>query len=255
MKKTLFFLALLISVVLNAKTTYLPKYHGYLHIVTDGDTLSTTNNSICFELADPGGMFVLAIEHEEVTEAKVKAIKRAKRAAGWATFSAIMSGVSTAFSDNTLQYLVRSTNTQIASTIASIYTANANEQKNLSIHLCIDNTTDGELMVCDMVRGLTWWILPRQTMKLKINNPEAACLRISDSQSHNVRYATAMAGSRLTKWDIVLETDEFWVVPVYREGQLHIDDNIDFYKRINKADFTETSMPYETFKELKKRYK
>ena len=70
MRKVLFLIALLLCLAVNAKTTYLPKYHGYLHIVTDGDTLSTTNNSICFELADPGGMFVLAIEHEEVTEAK-----------------------------------------------------------------------------------------------------------------------------------------------------------------------------------------
>lgn len=39
-------------------------------------------------------------------------------------------------------------------------------------------------MVCDMERGLTWWILPHQSMQLKLNNPEASQLRISDPQSH-----------------------------------------------------------------------
>ena len=46
MRRDLLLFTLLITAALNAKTTYLPKYHGYLHIVTDGDTLATTNNAI-----------------------------------------------------------------------------------------------------------------------------------------------------------------------------------------------------------------
>ena len=255
MKRLLLFSFVFFSLFVDAKTTYIPTYYSYLHIVTDCDTLAVTNNTDYLELTDPSGMFVIAIDHEEVTAEKVKAIKRAKRAAGWATFSAVVSGVSTAFSDNTLQYMVRSSYTQIATNLAGIYQANSIAQQTLAINICIDNTTDSEMMVCDMVRGLTWWILPRQTMKLKINNPEATSLRISDSQSRNVRYVSALAGSKLTKWDVLIETDDFWVVPVYRDGELHIDDNIDYYKRIDKADYTETSMPYETYRELKKKYK
>lgn len=130
-------------------------------------------------------MFVLRIDHEDVTKDKVKAIKRKKRIAGWAILSAVLNGVSTAFSDNSLQYLVRSKNAQIATALAEIYAANAKEEQTLGIDLGIDNTTDGELMICDMERGLTWWILPQHSIQLKLNNPEASRLRISDSQNRN----------------------------------------------------------------------
>lgn len=119
-KIILFTAALFACIIVNAKTTYIPTYYSYLHIVTDCDTLAVTNNTDYLELTDPSGMFVIAIDHEEVTAEKVKAIKRAKRAAGWATFSAVVSGVSTAFSDNTLQYMVRSSYTQIATNLAAI---------------------------------------------------------------------------------------------------------------------------------------
>ena len=114
-----------------SKTTYIPTYRNYLHIVMGSDTLSTTSNLDTLELVDPNGMFILKIDQEDVTKEKVKSIKRWKRAAGWATFSVVMSGVSTAFSNNSLQYMVRSTNTQIAATIADIYSANAKEDKHL----------------------------------------------------------------------------------------------------------------------------
>ena len=171
MRKTILFFALFAAMALQAKTTYIPTYRNYLHIVTGGDTLAATSNLDTLELADPEGMFVLRIDQEDVTKEKVKAIKRAKRAAGWATFSAVLSGVSTAFSDNSLDYMVRSTNSQITSMIADIYSANAKAEQTLGIDMWIDNTTDSELMVCDMERGLVWWILPRQSMQLKLNNP------------------------------------------------------------------------------------
>ena len=129
MKRLLLFSFVFFSLFVDAKTTYIPTYYSYLHIVTDCDTLAVTNNTDYLELTDPSGMFVIAIDHEEVTAEKVKAIKRAKRAAGWATFSAIVSGVSTAFSDNTLQYMVRSSYTQIATNLAGIYQANSIAQQ------------------------------------------------------------------------------------------------------------------------------
>lgn len=86
-------------------------------------------------MAEEGGMFTIRIEHEEVTKEKLKAIKRAKRAAGWMEFSAVMSGVSTAFSNNSLQYMVRSTNTQVAIELTDFYKANANAEQKLNIDM------------------------------------------------------------------------------------------------------------------------
>ena len=111
-----------------AKTTYIPTYRSYIHIVTDGDTVSTSGNLTWTEMKDGGGMFEIGIEHEEVTREKVKAIKRAKAAAGWAAFATVLSGVSTALSDNSLQYYVRSENTRLTAELADMYAFNANEE-------------------------------------------------------------------------------------------------------------------------------
>ena len=107
-------LNILVAITINSKTTYIPTYLSYLHIVTGVDTVAVTNNLDTLELKDPEGMFIMRIDQENVTSEKVKAIKRMKAAAGWATFGAVMGGVSTAFSRNTLQYMVRSSFTYAA---------------------------------------------------------------------------------------------------------------------------------------------
>lgn len=84
MKKYLLFLLFLtVGIMVEAKTTYIPKYQSYIHIVNGLDTTAVSNILENLELAEEGGMFTIRIEHEEVTKEKVKAIKRAKRAAGW----------------------------------------------------------------------------------------------------------------------------------------------------------------------------
>lgn len=238
-----------------SKTTYIPKYRSYLHIVMGNDTLSATTNLDTLELVDPTGLFVLRIDQENVTKEKVKAIKRRKTAAGWATFSAVMSCVSTVFSNNSLQFWVRSTNTQIAATMADIYTANAKEEQTLGIDLWIDNTSDGELMVSDMERGLTWWILPQQSIQLRLNNPDASRLRISDPQSRMVRYALAVAGSKMTKWEIDLETDEYWYSPVYKPNVPHDSFSLLHYIRIDKRNYSEEIISTDDFRNIKRAFK
>ena len=106
------FLILLIQtccLIVVGKSTYIAKYRSYIHIVNGTDTVSVDNNLPELEMTENGGLFSIRIEHEEVTQEKVKAIKRAKSRAGWMAFSAVMSGVSTAFSNNSLQYYIRST--------------------------------------------------------------------------------------------------------------------------------------------------
>ena len=253
MKKTLLTIIVLFSVLFAmGKTTYVPTYVSYIHIVTNGDTISATSNLSEQEMKEPTGMFRIWIDQEDVTHEKVKAIKRAKRIAGWMTFSAVLSGVSTAFSTNSLQYMVRSTNTQISAMLAGFYRANANAEQALAIDVWIENTTDKELMVCDMERGLTWWILPRQQMKLKLNNPDASSLRISDAKNEVVRYANVLAGSKLRKIEVMWEDDKYFIYPVYKENEIHKESNLIKYVCISKEDFTETYMNSDEFKYYKK---
>lgn len=238
------------------KTTYIPTYRSYLHILNGGDTLAVQNNLDTLELADPAGMFILRIDHEDVTKEKVKAIKRRKRAAGWMTFAAVMTGISSAFSNNNFQYFIRNESFHLTTDLASMYSVKAKDEQQLEIDLWVDNTSGGELMVSDMERGLTWWVLPHSSVMIKLNNPEASQLRISDPQSKTVRYASAMAGSRLTKWDIDYETDDQWFGIVYKDpDKPHEDANISHYMRIGKIDRIETKMKKEDYWALKRQLK
>lgn len=249
----MFIVGMIFSIVvsIHSKTTYIPKYRSYMHIVTGIDTLAVMTNLDTLELSEPNGMFSLIIDHEDVTKEKVKAIKRAKRAAGWATFSAVMSGISTAFSQNSLQYLVRSTNTRIATQLAEIYNENANAEQRLQIDMWIDNTSGEELMINDMERGLTWYIRPSHNLHLQLNNPDVANLRISDIHHQHVYYAMVAAGSNVSKRAIEWEDNECWISAIMKDVGYEYPI-LDKYLRISKDDYSETVMTIEEFKEFKK---
>ena len=245
------FVAILCCVTADGKTTYIPKYRSYIHIVNSTDTIVATSNIKELSLKDKTGMFSILVEHEDVTKEKVKAIKRAKRAAGWATVSAVMSGVSTAFSNNSLQYMVRSTNTKFASQLAEIYNENAKAEEKLKIDMWVDNTSDEELLVNDMERGLTWYVLPRQSLHILLNNPDATLLRISDLRNNAIRYVSAMAGNMIYKGLVGWEDDDCWIISVYNNYDY---ENIRFdkYKWISKSDFSEREMTKEEFRAFTK---
>lgn len=247
--------ALFACVAIDAKTTYIPKYRSYIHIADKGDTISVANILPDLELEDKNGLFSIRIGHEVVTENKVKTIKRAKRAAGWATLSAVMSGVSAAFSDNSLQYLIRSTNARLTSELAGLYSANANAEKNLDIYMWVDNTTDDELVVNDMDRGLIWYILPHQSLKLKLFNPDASRLRISDPKNDLIRYAVVAAGSSVAKWNVAWENDEYWIVESALDGAPATDTVVSYYIKINKEDYSESIMTIPAYRNFIKEQK
>lgn len=85
-----------------------------------------------------------------------------------------------------------------------------------------------------------------------MNNPDVSNLRISDIHNNNVRFVIAMAGSKVKKWEIDYETDEFWFSPVYKPQQPHDSFNLLHYIRISKNDYEYNEMSVQNFKEFKK---
>ena len=229
MKKVLLFILMLtFGLSTTAKTTYIPNYKSYIHIVNGADTTAVTNNLEVLELEDQ---------------------------AGWMEFSAVMSGVSTAFSTNSLQYMVRSTNTQVATQLAEFYSSNANAEQILGIDMWVDNISETEIMVNDMERGLTWYVQPFQSLHFKFKNPDASSLRISDVHNNNVKYVLAMAGSEVKKRTIEWEDDNYWVICISHPTGYYGQKEIDKYILMSKTDFSKKDLTVEEYEAFKKEIK
>ena len=247
------FIILLLPSTIQSKSTYYPTYRNYMHIITGIDTVSIANDLDTMVMQDPSGMFAMRIDQEDVTKEKVKAIKRAKFHAGLAVFSSSMSSISAAFSDNTLKGYMQRSNARVAADLADFYLNRSSAIQSLEIDFWLDNICDEELMICDLERGLTWWLLPRQTVHVKFNNPDATMLRISDAQNRTVRYVLVAAGNSVTKVNYDFETEEYWYSAVWREpnGPPDEDTNLMHCIRIHKVTHKEEKRSKQEFLELK----
>lgn len=247
------FVILLMPSTIRAKSTYYPTYRNYMHIITGMDTVSVANDLDTMVMQDPSGMFAMRIDQEEVTKEKVKEIKQTKFHAGMAVFSSVVFGMSSVFDDNTLKGYMKRSNAIVAADLAEFYKNRASAVQSLEIDFWLDNICDEELMICDLERGLTWWLLPRQTVHIKFNNPDATQLRISDAQNRTVRYVLVAAGNSVTKVNYDLETDEYWYKAVWREpnGVLDEQTNLMHCIRISKVTHVEEKRPKQEFIDLK----
>lgn len=249
-----FVLVMLAGLTASAKTTYIPTYASYIHIVYGSDTISVCNNIEYLELSDSGGMFNIVIEHEVITNEKVKSIKRAKRAAGWAAFAAVVGGVSANLKNSSRYYRVTPRNEHFWNYYAEFYDYNAKKEQALGIKMYIENTSGAELMINDMERGLTWYLPPKSVLDVSSANPNSSNLRISDIKNTKVRYTSILAGSFATKYDICYEDDECWITDIYTRE--HYQTVLVGYKYISKSTYEVKEMvasEYEEFIESKKK--
>ena len=69
MRKYILSLLALVSLLsAMAKTTYIPKYRSYIHIVNGSDTVAVSSSMMDLSLADESGLFNIVILHEDVTK-------------------------------------------------------------------------------------------------------------------------------------------------------------------------------------------
>lgn len=251
MKNILIIAAVMAAVTAQAKTTYVPSYMSYIHIVNGGDTLQCANTDRQLELKDVNGMFMITIQHEDLSHERIKNIKRAKAAMGWATASAMLSGMSAAFSNNSLQYTVRRQQQYVASEIAAIYAGMSQAEQTLNMEVWIENTSGRELMVNDMERGLTWYILPGRSIQLATSNPDLLQLRISDLHHETVSYATVLAGSSVDKAELKYEDGDNWFVVAYKREADGTLKPLGGFEQISKKDYSRRLLNYKQLQDYK----
>lgn len=247
-------LAVVSSMTVQAKKTYIPRYATFIGITEPGQEPVTLSNIMMENTVQPtSGLFTLSVYHDDMTLEKLKTIRRNKAAAGWYGFSASLYSVSAVMSDNVIDRFANTLNAEFAATLSAIHSANAEVASVLGIEVEIDNTSRGEIMVNDMERGLTWYVLPSQRLTLRMNNPDVARLRISDGEGRYPHYATIGAGSEMKSMNVVYEDEDFVAVPIYGEGDRR--ETVEFYNIIDRRTWEQRSISPAEYLEFKKQRK
>lgn len=249
MKKLLLIALLAAATQAQGKTTYVPAYMSYIHITEHGDTLSAAGTDRSLSLQSADDAVRIFVEHEDLKGERVKAIKRAKRTAGWMAAMAVVQGISAVFSDNALQYMVRSSSAQAAAEISAMYAGIAKAEQTLDMEVWIENNTDDEMLINDTDRGLSWYIQPHEALALEANNPDCIRLRISDLHHRRVRFATIAAGSSVDKAELRHEDSDYWFITAYKRLPDGTTVPLGGFERISKHDYSRQLLNYKQLQE------
>jgi hypothetical protein len=253
-KKAIISLILLIGcLAIKAKTTYIPTYYSYIQIKQGKDTVSINGNSASLEMLSFDKRFTVSVHHEDVTHEKVKAIKRAKAAAGWSMFSAIMSTITPGMRGSLFS---RVQDVRLTSMLTKMDTENAESEQVFEVEIWVENNSDKELIVNEMIRGLVWYVQPHQSIQFEVGNPELASLRVSDIDNNMIEFVTVGAGSSVRKEYISYEDDECWIADIYRKSINNDTPLVPVaYNWISKTTYEKKRISIQEFREFKKEVK
>ena len=254
MRKAFFSLILLIGcLTIQGKTTYIPSYYSFIQIKQGEDTVSINGNRMSLEMLSFDKRFTVSVHHEDVTHEKVKAIKRAKAAAGWSMFSTVMS---TIVPGERGSIFSRIQDFRQASMLTKLDAENAKAEQVLEVEVWIENNSDNELIVNEMIRGLVWYVQPHQSIQFEVGNPELVSLRVSDIGNNRIEFVTVGAGSSVKKEHISYEDDDCWVADIYKKSMSNDTPLVPIaYKWINKTTYETKRMSIHEFHEFKKEVK
>lgn len=257
---------LVLSLTIQAKTTYIPIYRSFIQI-RQGENDSVMDNNILgkLDLMAPDGSFSISLVHEDLDKKKIKAIKRSKAAEGWATVAALLSGFSAgydaAYYNNALVTYLEMHRTENLAFLSGYLHDVANAEERLDINFFIDNLGDEELMVADLARGLTWYILPHTSLQFSMANPGIERLRISNLNHTSVKYADIIGGNSVQKVTLEWEDENCWIVlwlvgdsnSVY--DMPNLGNSYQYYQYIDKNTFETRNMTLQEVKDFKKAHK
>lgn len=257
----------LLAIGLHAKTTYIPTYQNHIILIENGQTDSLANHQQLLQMDSKDNLITCYIAQQIVSPDLIKAIKKAKRTAGWLSVASALSTGGTTFSEVQLfrgergpgyvagaiegQFL----SNELAASSAEAY-AQADEMKTLLADFIVKNNSEKEMLITDIDRGLVWFILPKQEAMLPLPKGEPCHYRISSCSplDENVKYINVAADSYLEKYTLAHETDHFWYVPVSdrTKQSLGFDNPTDDgYIKIDKETMRMSAVTPAEFKAIK----
>ena len=180
----------LLALASQAKTTYIPTYLNRIILIENGQMDSLTNHRQMLQMDSKDNLVSCFVAQQVVSPELIKAIKQAKRTAGWLSVASALSAGGTTFSEVQMfrgnrgpGYIAgyvegRDMERELEAMSADAY-AQAEEMKTLMVDLIVRNNSEKEMLITDMDRGLVWFILPKQETVLPLAKGEPCHFRVS----------------------------------------------------------------------------
>ncbi len=268
MRKWILLLLLVTGLNAVAKTTYIPAYFNTLVILDNGKVDSVQNYQRILEYDTEDGLVSISILQQYVTPELVKEIKQMKRTEGWASVAAGLSAFSSGYSKgqmysgrvtgyNVRNYIESRDNMNQSIYLAESANAAAESLMELMVDVLIRNNSEKEILINDMERGLTWFVMPKGDVIIPAQKDESMNLRISSVNplDEKIRYAHFLSTSKMRKYDLKHETDSFWYVNnnLSARKTFHCtDDNNEGYLKIDKETMYTIVISEDELKNIKK---
>ena len=255
------------AIHIQAKTTYIPTYDNRLLLIENGEVDSLTNKAHSLMISSKDGLITCTLAQQVVSQDLVREIKRAKSSAGWAMVAAALSSINEGIAQNQMNngynkgwamknYVDARDNTNASLAASADAKAQAEDLKTLLLDLVIKNNSQKEMLITDMDRGLVWFVLPNCEVRLPLLKDEECHFRISSCNplDENVKYINALGTSTLEKYNVGLETDISWYVPISSKAlkELRFEtDQRNGYIKIDKETMAMCVISEEEFKSVK----
>ena len=239
MKRLLILPLLCLALTAFARTGKIPSYKSFVYWIQSTDTTYSEGNTLLFESSSPDGTVTVRVRHEDwkntVTE------KSILRMAPWHAVVSQRRGIRAivhqghANTDAMMPMKKVPGMMPNALMINNLAKVTDKYEMNFATEYMIENTSDKEIVVNDLNRGLVWYIPPQCYLLLNMGKlPQACLLRIANTDPLHpaIKYVTIGSASFSLKFTIAYEDEDCWIFLLNEESQDDNNDEIPDFSRL-----------------------
>lgn len=228
-----------LALTASARTGKIPSYKSFVYWIQSTDTVYSEGNALLFESSSPDATVMVRVRHEDwkntVTE------KSILRMAPWHAVVSQRRGIRAivhqghANTDAMMPMKKVPGMMPNALMINNLAKETDKYEMNFATEYMIENTSDKEIVVNDLNRGLVWYIPPQCYLLMNMGKlPQACLLRIANTDPLHpaIKYVTIGSASFSLKFTIAYEDEDCWIFLLNEERQDDNDDEIPDFSRL-----------------------
>lgn len=238
MNRTLILPLLFFAVMASAKTEKIPSYKSFVYWIQGTDTVYAEDNTLLQESLSPDGTVAIRVRHEDWQD--IVTDKSIARLAPWHAVMSQSRGIRAIISQGRSNTDAMMPMKKIPGMMPNALSINnlSKETDRLDMSFAceymIENTSNQEIVVNDLNRGLVWYIPVDCYLLLNMGKlPQACLLRIAntDPLQPAVKYATIGSASYSMKFTVAYEDEDCWIYLLNEEARRD-EDVLDFSRML-----------------------